>query len=185
AGGWPGVGNIDADPRFWNAAASDFHLQATSPCVDAGDPAVLDPDGTRSDMGPFPYSASDCLAPVAYCPAGTSSDGCASMLSTFGSPSLSASSGFEIRATHLPGMRLGVVIYGVTGASQTPWGGTSLMCVAPPRQRTGLHSTDGTPGACDGALILDFNAWRSAHPFALGAPFAAGDVVYAQAWYRD
>jgi len=31
-----GVGNIDADPRFVNAAAGDFRLRPDSPCIDAG-----------------------------------------------------------------------------------------------------------------------------------------------------
>ena len=50
---WAGEGNINADPRFVDAVAGDYHLQPGSPCIDAGDPAVLDPDGTRSDMGAF------------------------------------------------------------------------------------------------------------------------------------
>jgi hypothetical protein len=46
--------NIYADPRFVNAA-SDFHLQATSPAVDAADasPApALDLDGEPRPVGP-------------------------------------------------------------------------------------------------------------------------------------
>ena len=31
-----GVGNIEADPRFVNAAAGDFRLRPDSPCIDAG-----------------------------------------------------------------------------------------------------------------------------------------------------
>ena len=31
----------------------DFHLQETSPCIDSGDPYLLDPDGSRSDMGMY------------------------------------------------------------------------------------------------------------------------------------
>jgi hypothetical protein len=31
-----GIGNIDADPRFVNAAAGDYHLRPDSPCIDAG-----------------------------------------------------------------------------------------------------------------------------------------------------
>ena len=66
AGGWLGNGNIDADPLFVNAAGDDFHLQSSSPCIDAGhpdlngngvpwhaDPEDRDPDNTRFDMGAF------------------------------------------------------------------------------------------------------------------------------------
>jgi hypothetical protein len=38
AGGWPGVGNIDADPLFADLGALDFHLTARSPCRGTGDP---------------------------------------------------------------------------------------------------------------------------------------------------
>jgi hypothetical protein len=52
-GGWPGTGNIDADPLFVDAAGGDYHLQANSPCIDTGDPAFfpqpgeVDLDGQR------------------------------------------------------------------------------------------------------------------------------------------
>ena len=56
-GGWPGPGNIDADPLF--AGAADSHLTAESPCIDAAmDAGVLididrdsRPHGTGFDMG--------------------------------------------------------------------------------------------------------------------------------------
>ena len=35
-GGFPGTGNIDADPLFANAAIGDLHLSPGSPCIDAG-----------------------------------------------------------------------------------------------------------------------------------------------------
>ena len=35
-GGYAGTGNINSDPLFVNAANGNFHLQATSPCIDAG-----------------------------------------------------------------------------------------------------------------------------------------------------
>jgi predicted outer membrane repeat protein len=35
-GGAPGLGNIDVDPRFVDAAGRDFRLTADSPCIDAG-----------------------------------------------------------------------------------------------------------------------------------------------------
>jgi parallel beta-helix repeat protein len=52
-GGWQGEGNIDADPIFVGPVREDFHLRWRSPCIDAGLPDSLDPDGTRSDIGAF------------------------------------------------------------------------------------------------------------------------------------
>jgi len=52
-GGWPGTGNINADPKFLLPPQLDFRLLWPSPCIDAGDPtpSLNDPDGTRRDMG--------------------------------------------------------------------------------------------------------------------------------------
>jgi predicted outer membrane repeat protein len=51
---WFGADSIDTDPLFVDPANDDFHLQATSPAIDAGDPnSPPDPDGTRADMGAF------------------------------------------------------------------------------------------------------------------------------------
>jgi len=53
-GGWTGTGNINSDPLFVNPANGDYHLQPTSPCIDAGNPASpFDPDGTVADMGAY------------------------------------------------------------------------------------------------------------------------------------
>jgi len=40
-GGFPGTGNIDADPLFADAAGGDFHLTWNSPCRDAGHNAAV------------------------------------------------------------------------------------------------------------------------------------------------
>ena len=76
-GGWPGFGNIDADPCFvkagyWDANGiwieGDYHLLTDSPCIDAGDPNyIAEPNetdldgrprviGGRIDMGAYEYS---------------------------------------------------------------------------------------------------------------------------------
>ncbi len=63
-GGWPGIGNIDADPLFADPIMGDFNLtwanypepdSTKSPCIDAGlpDSSYFDPDNTRNDMGTF------------------------------------------------------------------------------------------------------------------------------------
>jgi hypothetical protein len=46
-----GAGDISADPRF--SGRHDFRLAPGSPCIDAGDPEVLDPDGSPADMGAY------------------------------------------------------------------------------------------------------------------------------------
>jgi hypothetical protein len=68
-----GTGMIDEDPLCRNPAANDFHLMATacgdaldSPCIDAGDPSIIDAQmdcswglgATRSDMGAYGGGAS-------------------------------------------------------------------------------------------------------------------------------
>ena len=35
----------------------DWHLSDESPCIDAGDPTVRDPDGSRSDIGALPFNS--------------------------------------------------------------------------------------------------------------------------------
>ncbi len=51
----PDSTNISVDPMVVNEDTSnggpDFHLQMFSPLIDRGDPAILDVDGTRSDIG--------------------------------------------------------------------------------------------------------------------------------------
>lgn len=49
-----GPGSIQANPQYTDPAADDFIIQAGSPCVDAGDPSFVDPDGSRVDMGAYP-----------------------------------------------------------------------------------------------------------------------------------
>ncbi|HXJ21073.1 MAG TPA: hypothetical protein VMT03_12645, partial [Polyangia bacterium] len=47
------AGNISVDPLFASAATGDFHLGATSPARDAGDPALRDADGSAADLGAY------------------------------------------------------------------------------------------------------------------------------------
>jgi hypothetical protein len=54
--------NIFLDPMFMNPEGGDYHLQAGSPCIDAGDPTSHpDPDGTIADIGAFYFSQSGVI----------------------------------------------------------------------------------------------------------------------------
>ena len=57
----PDITNLSVDPMIVNDDTTqgelDFHLQKYSPLIDAGDPNILDRDGSRSDIGLYggPY----------------------------------------------------------------------------------------------------------------------------------
>jgi hypothetical protein len=54
-GGWPGTGNISADPQFTDPSGGNYHLQGNSPAIDAGTPIgapPLDLDGLSRDSTP-------------------------------------------------------------------------------------------------------------------------------------
>lgn len=61
---WANDTNIELDPLFVSLISTDssdgldLHLSPNSPAIDTGDPAILDPDGSRSDMGAYggPYA---------------------------------------------------------------------------------------------------------------------------------
>ena len=124
--------------------------------------------------------------PVSYCTAGTSSNGCSGTLLGVGGASATDPDGFDLVAIGLDGQRNGAIFYGASGPQAVPVPGTSnWRCVKSPLQRLGIASTAGSVGACDGSLRVDWNAFRAANPSALGAPFAAGQTLWAQAWWRD
>jgi hypothetical protein len=56
--GWQSTGrdvnSIAADPLLIAPASGDFQLMDTSPCIDRGDPAYSDSDGSRIDIGALP-----------------------------------------------------------------------------------------------------------------------------------
>ncbi len=50
-----GSGLIENNPLFSNVNEWDFSYNDDSPCIDAGDPSLLDDDGTRRDIGGYLY----------------------------------------------------------------------------------------------------------------------------------
>jgi hypothetical protein len=55
----PGPNGINLDPVFVDAYNNDYTLMSFSPCIDAGDPDPQydDENGTRNDIGAFPYGS--------------------------------------------------------------------------------------------------------------------------------
>jgi Tol biopolymer transport system component len=126
-------------------------------------------------------------APSNYCSAGTSASGCSASIGASGQPEVAHASPCAITVTGVDGQRAGIVFYGTSSLAQA-WcsaGGTSFLCVKSPAQRTPPQSSQGTSGACDGTLALDWNAFQLANPGALGQPWAAGAKAFVQGWWRD
>jgi hypothetical protein len=203
-GGNPGTGNVSGDPLFENAGAGNYALTLGSSAIDAADntsvvagvtvdyamnprfvdePSVADTGvGTAPivDMGAYEWQGSTT---VAYCTAGTSTNGCQALLSATGTPSATAASGFDITASGVEGSKDGLLFFGANGRQANSWGnGTSYQCVVPPVSRAGLLSGTGTNGLCDGSFTQDLNARWTAKP---AQNPGSGTTTQAQLWYRD
>jgi hypothetical protein len=81
------------------------------------------------------------------------------------------------------------MFYGLnnTGFSPVPWaaGSTSFLCVKSPTQRFPAQTATGTANQCNGTMTQNFVAWETANATAIGQPFAAGQKMFIQAWFRD
>ena len=188
SGGWPGAGNISVDPLFL-APGYNFHLTALSPCIDSGNPALpLDPDGSRADMGAYPYDPNYCPPPFAYCTAKVNSCGNVPVISSVGTPSASATTGFTISATGARAGKSGLLMYSPNGQWNAAFQGGTL-CIAPQALRRGppITSTGGTGALCDATFSIDWAAFANG---ALGGNPQAyltsiGQRVNVQWWGRD
>jgi subtilisin-like proprotein convertase family protein len=127
--------------------------------------------------------------PTAYCTSGTSTNGCVPAISANAQPSVSQATTPIITIANVEGQKFGIIFYGInnSGFTPAPWApaSNSFLCVKGPTQRTGSVSSNGTLGACDGVLSLDWNAYQAANPLAVGNPWSTGNKVYVQGWYRD
>ena len=124
--------------------------------------------------------------PLVYCTAGTTTNGCAAAISATHNPSLTGAFSCNIDITGVEGQKTGIIFYGLN-SNASPWasGSTSLLCVKAPSQRTGVQASGGTLGFCDGTFSLDWDAYQTAHPSALGQPWTLGNRAYVQGWFRD
>lgn len=122
-------------------------------------------------------------APVGtgYCTAGTTSGGCAALLSAYGTPSASAASGFHLVGEAVDAPTSATAFFGANGRKSATWGnGTSYLCVVAPAKRAGLRTIAGT--GCDGVFLQDLHERWTERP---QQNPGAGATVQAQLWYRD
>ncbi|MBM3991728.1 MAG: hypothetical protein FJ298_12065 [Planctomycetes bacterium] len=123
--------------------------------------------------------------PVAYCTAGTTTNGCNASISATANPSVSGSTICTINVANVEGQKSGLIFYSITGRQAAPWNASSFLCVKAPTQRTTTQNSGGTAGACNGLLTLNWNTFQASNPTALGNPWATGSLAQVQAWFRD
>ena len=178
-------GNFQADPRFVNAPAGDYHLLPGSPCIDRANPALpIENDCSGPDVGAFPFVHSQSLA---YCTAKLNSCGGLPSIGATGTPSATAPNGYVVAATGAKATKAGLLLYSLDGPAATPFAGGILCLAAPVRRSIAVIDSTGTPPLCDGTLALDMNAF--ARGSLGGNPHAAlgvvGTRVDCQYWGRD
>ena len=159
----PGTGNLDADPRFVNAAAGDLRLASDSPCIDAGEPGLVvvgadlerdsrmldgDLDGTvRIDLG------ADEFAPVHLEVLGTPAPGNTLTFVTSGVGGLAAVLGFGPPGQlYVP--QAGTVFLDLAAGGRMRWSATpsSVPVVVPPGLAGTIHVQEVAFGG--GAFVL-------------------------------
>lgn len=176
-GGHPGTGNISARPMFVGPQSGDVHLLASSPCIDAADPSFTDPDGSRADMGAYPFDAGYIGSPRSFCAPGAADGmGCLPALSAGTNPSLG--SGFTVTANGMGGTSLSIVFLGFQPAAMPYLNGT--LCLGGSLRRGPLGTPAGGMGSCDRRIEYSVSAAQLSQ-----AGFAPGSRLYAQVLYRD
>jgi hypothetical protein len=153
----------------------------------ASDGSTWNADGFTDTL--YDIDTGFSVQPIVYCTAGTSTHGCTASIAANDNPSVTHANACNISIGNVEGQKFGIVFYGINQMTftPTPWanGSTSFLCVKGPTQRTGTANSGGTLNTCGGALALDWNAYQTANPNALGNPWTVGHKVYVQAWYRD
>jgi hypothetical protein len=176
-----GSTNIPPPPVYSN---SDLTITAGAAL---GTPWTGAPFTPRMWSGVIVYNCAS--APTNYCTAGTSSHGCVPAISAASNPSVSQQNACTIAVAQVEGRASGLIFYGISQIPFAPiaWGpgSTSFKCIHAPVERTPVQNSGGTQAQCDGVLTLDWNAYQTTHPNALGAPWTVGSKVYLQGLYRD
>lgn len=143
--------------------------------------------GSTVALDNFEFDVAGPSAPVVYCTAGTTTNGCNAAISVDNQPSVSFAHPCNITVANVEGQKLGLVFYSISGRNNQSWGtgSTSFLCVKTPTQRSLAQNSGGVSGLCGGVLSLDWNAFQSSTPGALGQPWGTGSSAFVQGWFRD
>jgi hypothetical protein len=177
------------NPSLWGASvfvregARAWRLERRlAPTVSAsfageGDDVLATPG--RGELLAFDLSAP--LEPARFCRPLPSPAGCQATLSWSGTPSAGGAEPFRLAVDGADGQRTALLLLSRSLPTWSGFLGGGYPCLTGPFVRTGLSTTGGRAGACDGSFGLDFSAWMAGHPGKAPVP---GEQVYLQGWVR-
>lgn len=129
----------------------------------------------------------DALTNGNFCVPKTNSCGTTPLIGTIGVPSATANTGFWVTADNVRGDQFGLLVYTDQGPAGSPFlGGT--LCLATVHRTVIVQDAIGTPGLCNGQLVVDWNAYArgllggTAPLPSLSVP---GTTAHVQFWGRD
>ncbi len=165
-------------PLFFDLENFDVRLLPGSPAIDTGSPALpVDPDGSRADMGAYPFDAADRIDIGRYCVAKTTSAGCVPVASLLGLVTpLGPPARFQVAG--LPASTPVLLLVSLEAASTGGFFGGTL-CLGGSIVRGPVTFAQPASG-CGDAVAFDVDTSLLG---ALGAQ--TGDMVFLQAWFRD
>ncbi|MCE9595372.1 MAG: VCBS repeat-containing protein [Planctomycetes bacterium] len=122
------------------------------------------------------------VGPTSFCTGKVNSQGCTPAIGFSGSPSVSSSSAFNVKATNVINNKNGLLFYSYD-ASNLPFQG-GLLCVKSPTKRTAVQNSGGNqpPNDCSGTYSYDFNARIQS---GIDPLLTKGQEVFCQYWSRD
>jgi hypothetical protein len=177
--------NVNANALRWSTTYNYRFDASAAPALGLVTVTLFEP-GTPTTVTFVAEVPSLACTSASYCTTSTTSLGCTPTMTSSGTPSASAASGFFLDCVGLEGQKRAVIFFGTAPVSAA-WApnSTSTRCVDLPAQRTPSANASGDLGQCNGVHSLDWNAWRAANPSGIGSPYASGVTLYAQTWFRD
>lgn len=201
--GWQGASlasavSLTAGATYWFGWAPINGSQASVDTTIPGNGQAYRPsfDGGQTWLGPFQNSNhwklrlfGNCNPAVTYCTAKVNSLGCTPVIFSVGTPSTTATSGFEVQADDVRNQKVGILLYSVTGRAALPFSG-GFLCVAGPVRRTPGVNSGGAAlptNDCSGEYSVDMNAFAQGLLGGTPSPalLVSGTVVDCQWWGRD
>ncbi|MCC6409690.1 MAG: hypothetical protein IT453_21225 [Planctomycetes bacterium] len=162
----------------------DYSLTSVDPLDDSNMWTIQEYARTSNNWGTWIAEGkyNTCPLPTVYCTSKVNSQFCSPLIGSFGTPSATSPSAFDVTGTAFLNNKNGLLFYGLTPNGASFQGGH--LCVKLPVIRTSVQGSGGSPSGtdCTGTYSYDFNALIQG---GTDPNLVSGAQVYCQWWSRD